>query len=116
MFKKLNIDFKNKIDLVDSFGKNNFFSALQNCKFILGNSSSGIIEAASFKRIVINVGDRQKGRFREKNVIDINFNDKKILDCCMKLIFNKNSKYLGKNMYKKNDTVKNVIEKLIINS
>jgi GDP/UDP-N,N'-diacetylbacillosamine 2-epimerase (hydrolysing) len=115
MFKKLSIQFKNKIDLVDSFGKYNYFSALNNCKFLLGNSSSGIIEAASFKKMVINVGDRQKGRFRDKNIIDVEYNYKKILDQCVKLASNKNSNYLGKNMYHKKHTIKNVIKQLFIN-
>ena len=115
MFKKLSNQFKNKIDVVESFGKYNYFSALNNCKFLLGNTSSGIIEAASFKKMVINVGDRQKGRFRDKNIIDVKFNEKKILDHCINLIYNKNSNYLGRNMYKKNYTLRNVIKQLLIN-
>ena len=38
---------------------------------MVGNSSSGIIEAASFKLPVVNIGDRQKGRLRAANVIDV---------------------------------------------
>jgi UDP-N-acetylglucosamine 2-epimerase len=37
---------------------------------MIGNSSSGIIEAASFRLPVVNVGHRQAGRVRGKNVID----------------------------------------------
>ena len=43
------------------------------------------------------------------------FTDKKILDQCVKLASNKNSNYLGKNMYHKKHTLKNVIKKLFIN-
>ena len=39
---------------------------------MVGNSSSGIFEAPSFQLPVVNVGDRQRGRTREKNVIDVN--------------------------------------------
>ena len=38
---------------------------------MIGNSSSGIIEAASFGLPVVNVGDRQKGRVRGANVLDV---------------------------------------------
>jgi UDP-N-acetylglucosamine 2-epimerase len=37
---------------------------------LIGNTSSGIIEAASFKKPVVNIGNRQKGRLRGENVID----------------------------------------------
>jgi len=48
-----------------------FLEILSNASVLIGNSSSGIIEAASFGTPVINVGDRQKGRERNKNVIDV---------------------------------------------
>ena len=38
---------------------------------IIGNSSSGIIEAASFKKPVINIGNRQTGRLQSGNVINV---------------------------------------------
>ena len=46
-----------------------FMSIYKNSKFIIGNSSSGICEAASFKMPAINVGLRQVGRYADKNVI-----------------------------------------------
>jgi UDP-hydrolysing UDP-N-acetyl-D-glucosamine 2-epimerase len=46
-----------------------FMSIYKNSKFIIGNSSSGICEAASFKIPAINVGLRQVGRYADKNVI-----------------------------------------------
>jgi UDP-N-acetylglucosamine 2-epimerase len=38
---------------------------------MVGNSSSGILEAASFRLPVVNVGTRQQGRVRGKNVLDV---------------------------------------------
>jgi UDP-N-acetylglucosamine 2-epimerase len=38
---------------------------------MVGNSSSGIIEAPSFQLPVVNVGDRQKGRLKAVNVLDV---------------------------------------------
>ena len=38
---------------------------------MVGNSSSGLTEAPSFRLPVVNVGDRQQGRVRAQNVIDV---------------------------------------------
>jgi len=48
-----------------------FVAAMRHCAVMLGNSSAGIIEAASFATPVINVGDRQRLRERSANVIDV---------------------------------------------
>jgi GDP/UDP-N,N'-diacetylbacillosamine 2-epimerase (hydrolysing) len=47
-----------------------FASAMRHCAVMLGNSSAGIIEAASFGTSVVNVGDRQRLRERGGNVLD----------------------------------------------
>jgi UDP-N-acetylglucosamine 2-epimerase len=43
---------------------------MKHLDFVIGNTSSGIIEAASFQKPVINIGSRQKGRLQSANVID----------------------------------------------
>jgi UDP-N-acetylglucosamine 2-epimerase (non-hydrolysing)/GDP/UDP-N,N'-diacetylbacillosamine 2-epimerase (hydrolysing) len=45
---------------------------------MVGNSSSGIIEAPLFHLPVVNIGSRQKGRERSSNVIDVGYNKKEI--------------------------------------
>jgi len=55
-----------------------YFTAMSRCAFLLGNSSSGIIEAASFGKRVINLGDRQKGRVAGPNVMHVPFNREKL--------------------------------------
>ena len=45
---------------------------LRSADVVVGNSSSGLVEAPSFGVPVVNVGDRQRGRPRAKNVIDVN--------------------------------------------
>jgi GDP/UDP-N,N'-diacetylbacillosamine 2-epimerase (hydrolysing) len=55
----------------DSVGQQNYLSLLSGAKFMLGNSSSGLLEAPSFKVPTINVGKRQDGRPRAKSVIDV---------------------------------------------
>lgn len=53
-----------------SLGQLRYLSALQYVDAVVGNSSSGLIEAPSFKIGTINIGDRQKGRIRADSVID----------------------------------------------
>lgn len=56
--------------LVANLGTCDYFSAMSWSLAMVGNSSSGIIEAASFSLPVVNIGHRQEGRTREANVID----------------------------------------------
>lgn len=65
----VNKNLKNSF-VTSSFGQVKYLSALKFVDLILGNSSSGIIEAPSFKIATINIGDRQKGRIKAKSVID----------------------------------------------
>ena len=53
-----------------NLGQLNYFSCIDVCDAVIGNSSSGIIEVASFKKGTINIGDRQKGRLHNNNVIN----------------------------------------------
>ncbi|MBK8908189.1 MAG: UDP-N-acetylglucosamine 2-epimerase (hydrolyzing) [Rhodospirillales bacterium] len=57
--------------LVNTLGPRLYASALRHAAMMVGNSSSGLIEAGLFGLPVINVGDRQKGRERGPNVIDV---------------------------------------------
>ena len=70
MFLKKN---KNKTAIfVRNFGQLNYFTVLKSALFVIGNSSSGLIEAPYFNVPVINIGNRQNGRVRPKTVQDIN--------------------------------------------
>ena len=53
-------------------------------QLILGNSSSGIVEAASFNLPVVNLGDRQKGKLMPLNVINSGYESKKIIQAIKK--------------------------------
>lgn len=102
-----------KVVLIENFGKLNYFSAMHYSKILIGNTSSGILEAASFKKYVINVGNRQKGRAQSSNVLDIDF--------CAKNIVSQTKKALnlgvfeGENIYFQEQAamaVINIIKKL----
>jgi UDP-hydrolysing UDP-N-acetyl-D-glucosamine 2-epimerase len=56
--------------LCGHFGAQAYYSAMEQASVMIGNSSSGIIEAASLGLGVVNIGDRQKGRERSANLID----------------------------------------------
>lgn len=64
-----NFSNSDRVFLVENLGAKGYFTAMKYCAFLLGNTSSGIIEAASFGKYVINLGDRQKGRSAGNNVI-----------------------------------------------
>ena len=78
----LNINFRidSKVFLIENLGSKSYFTAMKYCSFLLGNTSSGIIEAASFGKYVINLGDRQKGRAAGNNVIHTEVNSSAIID------------------------------------
>jgi UDP-hydrolysing UDP-N-acetyl-D-glucosamine 2-epimerase len=62
-----------RVQITANLGTRGYFSVMQYASAMVGNSSSGIIEAASFKLPVVNIGTRQCGRLRGKNVIDTDY-------------------------------------------
>lgn len=61
---------RNSAAVFASLGMTRYLSALKHCEMVIGNSSSGIVEAPSFHIPTVNIGDRQKGRLKGKSVID----------------------------------------------
>lgn len=107
IIRKAILDFKAKhsgnksISIIEHFGKRNYFACLKYANLLIGNSSSGIIEAASFNKFVINMGDRQKGRAKSENIIDLTIETSAIVSMTKQLI--NLGQYLGKNIYKHQD-------------
>lgn len=60
----------NNLSVFASLGIRCYLSLMKHAEFVLGNSSSGIIEAPAFHIPVINIGDRQRGRLRAESIID----------------------------------------------
>ncbi len=56
---------------IPHLGHGRYLACLRHCAVMVGNSSSGLTEAPSFKLPVVNIGDRQRGRVRAANVIDV---------------------------------------------
>lgn len=65
---------------IESLGQQNYLSLLAGAKFVVGNSSSGLLEAPSFGVPTVNVGNRQDGRPRAKSVIDVDCNENAIVE------------------------------------
>jgi GDP/UDP-N,N'-diacetylbacillosamine 2-epimerase (hydrolysing) len=62
--------YPSRFKAVKSLGQIRYLSAMKHVDLLIGNSSSGIIEAASFNKPVINIGSRQKGRLQSGNIIN----------------------------------------------
>ncbi len=60
---------RNRMKVVESMGVAKYLSAMKYCAGVIGNSSSGIIEAPSMKVGTINIGNRQRGRISANSVI-----------------------------------------------
>ncbi len=69
----------NKIIYIKSLGFRKLFNLIPYCKFVIGNSSSGIIEVPYFKIPTINIGDRQNGRVLHKSIINCGYQSKQII-------------------------------------
>ncbi|MFN5314545.1 MAG: UDP-N-acetylglucosamine 2-epimerase [Planctomyces sp.] len=61
---------RSRVRLVSNLGTEAYFSLMRHAAVMVGNSSSGIIEASSFQLPVVNIGLRQEGRPRSGNVLD----------------------------------------------
>ena len=80
-----------------SLGQLNYLSVLKYVDFMIGNSSSGLLEAPSFKIGTINIGDRQNGRIKAESVVDC-LPNKKSIKKAIKMIYSNKFQNLLKNV------------------
>ena len=83
--KILNNRTSNNI-IFENLTRKDFLFFLKNCECIVGNSSSGLLEAPSFKKPSVNIGRRQHMRIRGANVIDCVFKKKQITNAINKAL------------------------------
>lgn len=67
-----------------SLGIKRYLSLMKYAEFVLGNSSSGIIETPAFGVPTVNIGDRQKGRLQSESIINCGVNKNEIIDAIEK--------------------------------
>jgi GDP/UDP-N,N'-diacetylbacillosamine 2-epimerase (hydrolysing) len=108
-FEELNQNFPTKIFAIENLGKQSYFTCMKYVDHLIGNTSSGIIEAASFKKFVINLGDRQKGRLSGENVIHVPFIAEEIIKASH-LVNGKN--YNEQNIYYQSNSSQLIIKVL----
>jgi GDP/UDP-N,N'-diacetylbacillosamine 2-epimerase (hydrolysing) len=111
--EKFVLEDNNKYLVVKNLGQLKYLSAMKNLDLMIGNTSSGIIEAASFCKPVVNIGNRQSGRIRSGNVIDCN-----IADLKTSVEFALSNDFIAKcsnqrNLYSNENTTDQIIQQLI---
>lgn len=97
-----------------SLGMRRYLSTLKYCEMVIGNSSSGIMEAPSFQVPTVNIGNRQLGRIRAESVIDC---ENSIEDICMAIRKAKEIKEEGmlqnmKNPYERSGTSEKILSEM----
>lgn len=102
----------NRVKLVPSLGFRRYLSALKHCQLVIGNSSSGLVEAPCYGKATVNIGSRQDGRLRGVNVIDCDVYYKEIVDAVAKALTPQHQLIArnGSNPYGDGKTVGKVIE------
>ena len=112
---------KKKFKIFKNLKREHFIFLLRNARILVGNSSCGILEAASFKLPVINIGNRQKGRLQSKNIINTGYSSKEIIKAIK--VIQKSKKYKKdlskcKNLYgdgKSSIRIVNILKKMKYN-
>lgn len=118
-----------QVFLVKSLGQLRYLSAMKHAEAVIGNTSSGIIEAPSFNVPTVNIGDRQKGRLASNSVIQCPADAENITKAINKALSKefKNSLKFERNPYGnggaseqiyrklKNFNLKNIIQKKFFN-
>ena len=111
LYRKMFDDMKgiDNLKIVENLGTQSYFSSMEYCALLVGNTSSGIIEAASFKKYALNLGDRQKGRISGKNVVHVPFKHQIILEETKKHI---GRTYSGENIYECKNGTQQIIRRI----
>ncbi len=108
------------IQIYKNLPRIDFLSLMNLASVIVGNSSSGIIEAPSLNLPAVNIGIRQKGREKTNNIIEVDYNKKQIKKAIKKAVFSKKFKEKlkkSKNPYGSGKTglkVANILSKIEI--
>ena len=105
------IDFSkvvSEVKLIESFGMKGYLSCMKHCSFLLGNTSSGFVEASYFPKKVINLGQRQSGRIITENILNTPITKDNIIKAVKKtekIVLQGNQ-----NIYNRGNTAQNIID------
>lgn len=98
---------KKTIKIIENFGTQSYFTCMKYAKLMVGNTSSGIVEAASFQKYVLNLGERQKDRLCGENVIHVPFNQDLIVKNALQYAAKVHN---GENVYFKSNPSETIIQ------
>ncbi|MDD2731845.1 MAG: UDP-N-acetylglucosamine 2-epimerase [Candidatus Pacebacteria bacterium] len=98
------------IRIYKNMERRDYLSLLKVSSALIGNSSSGVIEAPCFGLGVVNIGTRQKGREKASNIIESDYDKKQIKEAIEKAVKHKFKEI--KNPYYKEGTAKKISELL----
>ncbi len=87
-----NFKKNNNVYYFSNLGSELYYSLLRFSSVLIGNSSSGLLEAPILNTPSINLGQRQKGRLLEKSVLNCNFNKNEIIKKINKVLNKRNKK------------------------
>ncbi|MGM8213709.1 UDP-N-acetylglucosamine 2-epimerase [Virgibacillus sp. W0430] len=105
--------------LFDSLGQQLYLSVLKRADVVIGNSSSGLLEAAYVNTPTVNIGDRQKGRARPKSVINCIAEEEEIYKAIQKALRFKFEKNINYRIFGEGNTaskIKHILKKSNIDS
>nr|WP_243755406.1 UDP-N-acetylglucosamine 2-epimerase [Thiomicrorhabdus sp. 6S3-12] len=103
-----------RFTVVSSLGMEGYISAMRYSSAMVGNSSSGILEAASFRLPVVNIGDRQAGRIQPGNVIQVECQFEQIKEAVAKALSKDFKASISSlvNPYGEGETAKKIVARL----
>lgn len=103
------------VKVFESLGIQLYLSVIKKCGVVVGNSSSGIVEAPYFKIPVVNIGNRQKGRLMAKNIINCNYDADEIYNAIKMALTDKYRQYVKNqaiSLYGDGNTSEKIVEVL----
>ena len=99
-----------RIKCYENLGQIGYYTAMKNCRMMIGNTSSGIIEAATFNIPVLNIGGRQEGRDCSDNVIHVANKAAEILEAYNQALSMRSGDFM--NVYEREDGLNQILEVL----
>lgn len=80
MIDDYSLSHPNRVYMSVSLGQLRYLSAMMHCDVVIGNSSSGIVEAPAIKKPAVNIGSRQNGRLKAGSIINCDANKEAIVN------------------------------------
>lgn len=95
-----------------NLGAHNYYNAVDNAKYVMGNSSSAIIEVPYFGKYSLDIGERQQGRNHPKSVLHIDNDKAELIEMMLKLEDDYICSMPQEYIYGKGDSVK-IIQQIL---